>query len=103
MSLEDEIALSVEFLQEFKTEADDEFGGVVKRIRDMSFEAEFVVNQDDVVRDEYLSLFDKLISFAGEQHQATDKILPAIGRVQESFENYNPPWKRASDSNEFTL
>ena len=103
MTLGDEIKLSEQFLSEFKSEDEDQFGSVVKRIQGMSYEAEFVAEQDELTKNEYLDLFDKLINFAGENHQATDKILPSIARVQENFGNYNPPWKRHLDNKELIL
>ena len=103
MSLENEITLSEEFLSEFKSEKDDEFGSIVKRIQGMSYEADFVVEQDEEMQDRYLNVFDRLVGFAGEEHQATDKIIPSINRVQECFENYTPPWERELGNKELTL
>lgn len=99
MSLEDEMERATEFLVEFKTETEDIAGSVTRRIQGMSHVAEDALNADGDVADEYIQIFDNLIAFAGEEHQATDKILPAIERVRDVFVDYNSPWERDNQNN----
>lgn len=99
MNLEDEMERAAEFLVEFSTEAEDEFGSVVKRIQGMSHVAEEALSSDGDIGDEYIELFDNLVAFAGEAHQATDKIVPSIERVRDVFVDYNTPWERSTQNN----
>lgn len=101
MSLIEQMELARDFLDEYSSDCDDEFGSVVKRIQGMSYEAEDAFVDD--ARDEYINLFDRLVDFAGEEHQATDKILPSIDRVRDVFTHYTPPWNRPDRDLELTI